>query len=205
MPFPAFLLPILGTALSTALAGRSSGQRTDPAKLWQQLFGQSMGTFQNALAPVQQQVSTMAGRRGAALGQDLAGSMGALGGFSSGAGRAAFSLGQSATGALRTSAESQYRQQLVDMSRANAASLLAPQQAFMESQRGGGENVLGFLAQILSGGQLGTAVQGAMQGGQQKPGAAPAGGLQANPFLQNPNILPFQAPANPMGLSRGRR
>jgi hypothetical protein len=29
--------------------------------------------------------------------------------------------------------------------------------------------------------------------------------LQANPFLQNPNILPFQPPASPMGLSRGRR
>lgn len=178
------------------LAGRRSGQQANPAQLYAQLFQQQLGQLGQAMLPAQVGLANMAERRGQALGQELAGSMGAIGALSSGAGRAAYSLGQTAGGQLRMDAEAELRQALVDMSRQNALGLLAPQQQYVESQRAGSENFMAWLSQIMAGGQLGSMLGGL--GGVGGGGGRPGGGMQLQPMLQNPNLLPFTPPPNPL-------
>lgn len=145
----------LGALLLSGLLGsRGSGQNTDPSQVFQALFQQGQTTFGNALQPGRTAQVQAGIARGASIGQDISGALGRVGGASTGVGRIARSIGTSAGSTLAAEAEANFRQQVVELSRQNALSLTGPQVGFQESQRGGTENFLDFLARAISTGQL---------------------------------------------------
>lgn len=145
-------LAMLAPSLIAAL--RSSGQNTDPAALFQQLFSGSLGQFTGALEPARAAGERAAIGTGSALAQDVSGALGRVGGASTGAGRVSRSLGNAAAGNLVAESESRIRQQAVEMARSNAMALLGPQMGFAESQRSGSENLLDWFARAASSGPL---------------------------------------------------
>lgn len=174
-------LAMMAPSLLAAL--RSSGQQTDPAAMFQQLFSGQMGLFSGALEPVRAAGERAAIGSGNALAQDVSGALGRVGGASTGAGRVSRSLGNAAAGNMIAESEARIRQSAVEMARQNAMALLAPQLGFAESQRSGSENLLDWFARAASSGPLmellGNVFQKNQSQGQGQSFSRPPGGPNA--------------------------
>ena len=142
-------LPLIAALGPTFLGALLSARKTKQPDLLQ-IIQQMLPFLSEQLAPGRTAMINAGISRGQALGQDISGALGRIGGAATGPGRIAMSLGQSLSSGLVGEAEATHRQNLMQL-----VAQLAPTQAGLKAgERSGTENLMSFLAQALSGGQL---------------------------------------------------